>query len=224
MGSVLKSAVSAIVVGLCALACNNTVEPMQAIVASNVQQSPTAPSGCISPEEFVYLPETASVPGPDTSDDTSITPTNTGDQIVTCSIQANGDGYDVSLQAQRTNPETGGTLTITGHFTPRPRDPNTGKPTADATTVIPGIHMILHDGTKNLLENDCTAQYTLADNGEPGNSLPPQADVFADDKGGRIWASVFCPSPQNTLESQKPGNAHCETSATFRFENCGNKL
>jgi len=223
MGSVVNCAVSAVVVGLCALACNNTVAPEQAIVASNVQVQPNK-SNCISPETFIYMPETASVPGPDTGDDSNITTNGTGDQVVTCAIQANGDGYDVQLQAQRTNPETGGTMTVSGHFTPRPRDAMSN-PTADATTVIPNIKVIFHDGTKNLLENDCTAQYLEVDNGEPSiNALPPQADVFADDKGGRIWASIFCPTPQNTLESQKPGNSECEMSATFRFENCSNKL
>jgi hypothetical protein len=222
MASVAKSAVSAVVVGLCAMACNNTPSPMQAIVASNVQPNPSSSAGCSSPETFVYLPETASVPGPDTNKDANITVTGTGDQVVQCAVQPSGDGYDVSLTAQITNPITGGTMTVTGHFTPRVRDA-TGNPSSDGTA-ISGIKVVFHDGTKNLVQNDCTAQYVTADNGSPGTSLPTQADVFADDKGGRIWASVFCPSPTNTLESQKPGNAGCMMSATFRFENCSNSL
>lgn len=223
MRSVAKCAVSAVVVGMLAMACSNTPEPMQAIVASNVQPNPNSNAGCSSPETFVYLPETADIPGPDTGDDANITQTNTGNQVVSCYVQPSGDGFDVELQAQRTNTVTGGTLTITGHFTARPRDAN-NKPTADATTVIPNIEVHFLDGTKNLQEKDCTAQYTLVDNGTPGLSLPQQADVFADDHGGRIWASVFCPNTTNLLEAQKPGNAGCMGSATFRFENCGNKL
>jgi hypothetical protein len=223
MGSVAKCAVSALVVGLCVVACNNTPEPMQAIVASNIQPSGGSAAGCSSPEQFVYMPETADVPGPNTNDDANIVITGTGDQVITCSVVPSGDGYDVQLQAQLTNPVTGGTLTVRGHFTPRQRDPNGNPtPTGDATQ-IPNIEVHFLDGTKNLQQKDCYAQYTLADNGQPGASLPGPADTFADDHGGRIWASVFCPLTTNLLESQKPGNAGCEGSATFRFENCSNK-
>lgn len=219
MGSVAKVVVSAVAVGICALACNNTPAPEQAIVASNVQPGPGL---CNSPEQFIYLPQTAPIPGPDTNDDKNITPTETGDVVVTCKVQPSGNGYSVVLQAQITGGVSPGTMTVQGTFTPRTRDAS-GNPINDATDVIQNIKVDMLDATKHLEETDCTAQYLLADNGSPGNPLPSPADVFADDHGGRIWASVFCPKPTNLLESQKPGNAGCEMSATFRFENCTNK-
>ncbi len=220
MGSVAKSVVSAVVVGLCALACNNTPAVPQAVVASNVQPG----SGlCNSPEKFIYLPETAPIPGPDTNTDANIVQTGTGDVAVTCSVVPSGNGYQVTAQAVISGGTAPGTLTVQGMFTPRARDAS-GNPTAAGDgTQIPNIQVDMLDPTKHLQQKDCFAQYVLVDNGQPGNPLPKPADVFADDHGGRIWVSVFCPSPTNLLESQKPGNAGCLMSTTFRFENCTNK-
>ncbi|HEY1955240.1 MAG TPA: hypothetical protein VGH28_06495 [Polyangiaceae bacterium] len=223
MRSVAKYVVSAVVVGISALACNNTPAPEQAIVASNVQPGAGGGGTCNSPEQFIYLPQTAPVPGPDTNDDKNITPNLTGDVAITCKVQPNGNGYDVVLQAQITGGTSPGTMTVSGTFTPRVRDPNGNATATGDATVIPNIKVDMLDATKHLEQTDCTAQYVLADNGGPGASLPNNADVFADDHGGRIWASVFCPKPTNLDESQKPGNAGCEMSATFRFENCTNK-
>lgn len=220
MGSLAKSVVSAFVVGIAALACNNTPEPMQAIVASNIQPQPTGT--CNASGKFLYLPEAADIPGPDTSKDTNIVVTGTGDDVITCSVVANGSAYDVTLQSQITGGTAPGTLTIKGSFTTRTRDAN-GNPTAAGDAVaIPNIQVDFLAPTGHLQEKDCTAQYVLANNGGPGSSLPSAADVFADDHGGRIWASVFCPKLTN-LSTDKTGLDGCAGSATFRFENCSNK-
>jgi hypothetical protein len=223
MNPVVKTLVSLVAAsgGLCILACNNGNAVPQAIIASNVQ--PAGGTGmCISPEPFVWVPQTSSNPtGPDTSDNTLVTTTGTGDIVIQCSVIPSGNGYNVTLTAQITGGKTPGTLTIgPSIFTPRTRDA-TGKPTSDSTT-IPNITADFLDATKHLRETDCTAQYVLADTGSPGASLPSVADTFADDKGGRIWVSVFCPTPKN-LDTDKPGNESCKMSTTFRFENCASK-
>jgi hypothetical protein len=66
-------------------------------------------------------------------------------------------------------------------------------------------------------QTNCFAQYVNADDGQPGVQLPSVADTFADSSGGRIFASVFCESPQDLVDSA--GSSGCETSATFEFEN-----
>jgi len=222
MNLVSKFGLSTIVVGVLAAACSNSSEPEQGIVASNVQPNPQSQAGCNSPEQFIYLPENASIPGPDTNNNANIVVTGTGDDVINCSVIPSGSGYNVTLTAQITGGTAPGTLTIQGMFTPRGRD-STGNPNADGTT-IPNITVDMLDATKHLNEKDCFAQYVEVNDGTPSTtSLPTQADVFADDHGGRIWASVFCDNPTNELESQKPGNAGCMMSATFRFENCASK-
>ncbi len=263
---VSKIGVTSVVLGVCAIACSNTPEPEKAIIAANVQPNPANGAGCSSPEKFLYIPESASIPGPDTNNGTvqcggnnnictapqacclakgATTPscvagsgacsldgdvliTNStatgGDVLVTCSVIPSGSGYNVSLQGQISGGTAPGTLTITGLFTPRPRD-GSSKPNADQATKIPNITVDMLDATKHLNQKDCFAQYLAVDNGSPSatTALPDPADVFADDNGGRIWLSIFCPSPTNLLESQKPGNAGCMSSMTIRFENCASK-
>jgi hypothetical protein len=230
MNLVLKVGLAAGCVGLLTFACSSTPAPEQAVVASNVQPNPASQAGCISPEKFIYLPESADIPGPDTNvPDTDtpnpkdmLVPTGTGDVVVQCSVVPSGSAYNVQLQAQITGGTAPGTLTVSGTFTPRQRDAN-GNPTSDSTT-IPNIVVDMLDATKHLHEADCIAQYVEVDNGTPGTtSLPNNADTYADDHGGRIWASVFCAKPMHTDEGTKPGNAGCEMSATFRFENCTSK-
>jgi len=228
MRTLVKFGVSAVVVVLGALACNNSTAIPQAIVASNVQPSPSSAAGCNSPELFLYLPQNANIPGPDTSDDKNITPDVAAceaglcDQKISCSVIPNGSGYNVSLTAQVTGGADQATLHISGTFTPRVRDAN-GNPTATGdATKIPNITVNFLDPTKHLQQTDCFAQYVLADNGSPGNSLSNLADVFADDKGGRIWASIFCPKLTN-LDPNKSGLDGCMGSTTFRFENCTSK-
>ncbi len=237
MNSVAKSMVSAVVAlgSVWVLACNGTPAVAQAIVASDVQPA-AGGAGCNSPEPFVWVPQGPQINpyGPDTNLTSNIVETGTGDVVISCSVipcstsgsncptSAPPNAYDVQLVAQITGGSTPGTMTVSGVFLPRPRDAN-GNPNADATTVMQNITADFLDPTKHLRETDCTAQYELDNNGSAGASLPGIADTYADDKGGRIWASVFCPKPQNLLESQKPGNAGCETSMTFRFENCTSK-
>jgi hypothetical protein len=180
---------------------------------------------CSSPAQFVWLPQTSTNPtGPDTTDTGIIVETGTADAIVSCSVVPSGSGgspYTVDLVAQITGGSNPATLTITGVFPQRGRDAM-GNPNADMTQ-IPNITADYLDATKHLRQTNCFAQYVLADDGQPGASLPSVSDTFADSNGGRIWATVFCESPTNLLESSKPGNSGCETSATFRFENCSSK-
>jgi hypothetical protein len=228
MRTLVKFGVSAVVVLGFALACNNSTAIPQAIVASNVQVSPASPGQCNSPEQFIYVPQSAGVPGPDTSDNTNITTdvaaceAGVCDTKIACSVIPNGSGYNVDLTAQITGGTAPGTLHITGLMLPRTRDPN-GNPTAAGdSTKMPGFTMNILDPTKHLQETDCYAEYVLADNGSPGTSLSSLADVFADDKGGRVWASVFCPTLKN-LDTNKSGLDGCMASTTFRFENCASK-
>ncbi len=226
MRSLVKFGVSAAVVVIGAFACNNSTAIPQAIVASNVQ--PQSGGLCNSPETFIYLPQNSPIPGPDTSVDKNITPDAAGcegglcDQAISCSVIPSGSGYDINLTAQITGGASPGTLNIRGTINPRVRDAN-GNPTATGdATQMPGITVSFLDPTKHLQQTTCFAQYVLADNGSPGNPLPNLADVFADDKGGRVWASVFCPKLSN-LDPNKSGLDGCEGSATFRFENCTSK-
>ncbi len=230
MNLVLKVGLAAGCVGLLTFACSSTPAPEQAVVASNVQPDPAKPGQCGNDGRFIYIPEAADVPGPDTNvPDTDtpnpkdmLVPTGTGDVVISCSVIPSGSAYNVSLQAQITGGTAPGTLTISGTFTPRQRDAN-GNPSSDSTT-IPNIVVDMLDPTKHLHETDCTAQYVEA-NGVLASttSLPSNADTYADDHGGRIWVSIFCPSPINTDESTKPGNAGCQDATTFRFENCTSK-
>ena len=169
--------------------------------------------------------------GPDTNNNSNVTVTGTSDfQIVTCSIVPQGTcpgmgcSYAVALSASLSGGSLPGTLTVEGTFTPRSRtNDDAGTPNMD-NVAIPNITMEYTDATKQLLQHTCTAQYVYPDNGSPGTtSLPDVADTYADSNGGRIWISVYCNEAMNLLESQKPGNAGCEMSAVFRFENCSNK-
>lgn len=228
MRTLVKFGVSAAVVVAGAFACNNSTAIPQAIVASNVQPSPSSSAGCNSPELFVYVPQSAGIPGPDTGDDKNITPDVAGcegglcDTKIQCSVIPNGSNYNVSLTAQITGGTNAATLHIQGTMAPRARDAN-GNPTAagDAAQMT-GFTVNFLDPTKHLQSTECVAQYVLADNGSPGNSLPGLADVFADDKGGRVWASVFCPKLTN-VDPSKSGLDGCMGSTTFRFENCTSK-
>lgn len=136
---------------------------------------------------------------------------------VSCTIVPKGADFDVTAVAQ----SAAGTLNISGMFSLRPRDSN-GTPTADGTFVMPAITVDLEDGTKHLRQSDCTVRYLTVVNGAPGVSLPSEADVFADDKGGRVWASVFCPAATN-VSVGNPDVAECNVTATFRFENCASQ-
>ena len=220
MRSVAKCAVSAVVVGLLALACNNSEQPPQAIVASNLQ--PTAGGVCNLGGEFMYVPLESPIPGPDTSDSTKVVVDGTSPYAISCTVKPNGAGYDVVAQSQITGGLDAGTFTVQGTFTPRQRDAN-GNPTpAGDATAITGIRVDFLSASGHLQEKDCTAQYTQVINGTPASSLPGEADTFADDKGGRIWASIFCPNLVN-LTTDKSGLDGCAGAATFRFENCLNK-
>jgi len=223
MRSLVKYGVTAAVIGLGALACNNTVEPTQGIVASNVQPSPGG-AGCNSPEQFIYLPENASIPGPDTNDQNQIVIDGTADDVLTCTVVPNGNNFDISIIAQIKGGLAPGTLHVAGSIAPRTRDAS-GNPTAagDAAKSA-GLTVDFLDPTKHLNEKDCFAQYVLADNGSPGNSLPGAADtkVNTDGNAGAIWISVFCPKLTN-LTTGKSGLDGCMGSATFRIENCTTK-
>ena len=223
MRSLVKIGVSVVVVGLGALACNQTTAVTQGIVSSNVQPAPGG-VGCSSPEQFIYLPENASVPGPDTNDPNNIVITGTADDVLTCSVIPNGANFDLSIIAQITGGAAPGTLHVAGPIQPRQRDAN-GNPTpAGDATKMPGLTVDFLDPTKHLNEKDCFAQYTLVDNGTPGVSLPGAADtkVNKDGNAGAVWVSLFCPTLKN-LTSGKSGLDGCMGSATFRIENCTTK-
>ena len=220
MRSLVKIGVSAVVVSLGAMACSNSTEPTQGIVSSNVQPSPSGP-GCNSPEQFIYLPENASVPGPDTNDSTQIVITGTADDVLECSVVPNGNNFDLSIITKITGGSAPGTLHVAGSVQPRTRDANGNPTTAGDNATSTNITVDFLDPTKHLNEKDCFAQYVLADNGQPGNSLPPTADVKVNKDGnaGAVWVSVFCPKLTN-LTTGKSGLDGCMGSATFRIENC----
>ena len=223
MRSLVKIGVSVVVVGLGALACNNTTAVTQGIVASNVQPSPSGP-GCNSPEQFIYLPENASVPGPDTNDQNNIVITGTADDVITCAVVPNGANFDLSIIAQITGGAAPGTLHIAGSVQARQRDANGNPTTAGDAVQMKPLTVDFLDPTKHLNEKDCWAQYTLVDNGTPGNSLPGPADtkVNKDGNAGAVWLSLFCPKLTN-LTSGKSGLDGCMGSATIRIENCTTK-
>lgn len=222
MRSLLKIGVSIVFVGLGALACNNAIQPTQGIVASNVQ-----PRGggltCGSPEKFIYLPENADIPGPDTNLSTNIVIDGTADVVLQCAIVPNGTdfasaGGTLSIVAKITGGAAPGTLHVAGPIKPRVTTP------PGDTTQFPGITVDFLDPTKHLNEKDCFAQYVLADNGQPGAPLPGQANtqINADQSAGAVWVSVFCPTLVN-LDQNKAGLDGCMGSATFRIENCSTK-
>jgi hypothetical protein len=230
MNLVAKVGVSAAFVGSLVFACSSTPAIAQAVVGSNVAPNPQKPGQCLGQGKFLYLPEAADVPGPNTdvpnTDDPDpkdmLVPNATGDVDVACSVIPSNNGFNVQLTTEISGGTEQATLTINGFFTPRARDSG-GNPSADSTT-IPNITVSMLDATKHLSENDCFAQYVLANGSNPATaSLPPEADTFANDNGGRIWVSVFCPNETNLDEATKPGNAGCVSSMTFRFENCASK-
>jgi hypothetical protein len=224
MRSLVKIGVSAVVVGFCALACNNTTAVTQGIVASNVQPSPSSSLGCNSPEQFIYLPENASVPGPDTNDGNQIVLTGTADDVITCSVIPSGANFNLSIIAQITGGAAPGTLHVAGPVQARQRDGSGNPTTAGDAVQMGGLTVDFKDPTKHLNEKDCYAQYVLADNGNPGNALPGPADtkVNPDGNAGAVWLSVFCPKLTN-LDTGKSGLDGCLGSATFRIENCTTK-
>jgi hypothetical protein len=212
------------------IACNNNSGVPQGIIAANVQGATMgANSGmpCAADGEFIYVPQSpANPPGPDTSNNMLVTETGTGDLTITCSVIPNSDGssYSVSAQAVISGGTAPGTLTISAmSLTPRSRMGDGGPPNMDQVA-IQNITMDYLDPTKHLRQTNCTAQYVLANDGQPGLSLPDQADTFADSNGGRFWLSVFCEDPQSLEEAMKPGFSGCAMSATVRFENCSSHM
>lgn len=202
--------------------CGNGGACPQAIVAANVQAATMGSNvgqACSSAQEFLYVPEASPI-GPNTNTAIPVV-TGTNNTTITCSIVPAGASYNVALTASVTG-ASAATFTVSGSFTPRSRD-GSGNPNADSTE-IPTITMDFLDATKHLRQTSCFGQYVLEDsNGQPAASLASVADTYADSNGGRIWVSVFCEDPQNLDETTKPGNAGCETSATFRFENCSSQ-
>ncbi|HEY2370158.1 MAG TPA: hypothetical protein VGH87_27360 [Polyangiaceae bacterium] len=224
MRSLVKIGVSVVIAGLGALACSQSTQPTQGIVASNVQGA-AGGSGCSSPEQFIYLPENASVPGPDTNDPNNIVITGTADDMLTCSVIPNGANFDLSIIAQITGGSAPGTLHVAGSVQPRQRDGSGNPTTAGDAVQMPGLTVDFLDPTKHLTEKDCFAQYTLTDGiGNPGVSLPGPADtkVNADGNAGAVWLSVFCPKLVNETTG-KSGLDGCLGTATFRIENCTTK-
>jgi len=223
MSSLGKIGVSAVVLGICGLACSNSTQPTQGIVASNVQPAPGG-VGCSSPEQFVYLPENASIPGPDTNDANNIVIDGTADDVLQCAVVPDGANFDLSIITKITGGAAPATLHVAGPIQPRQRDAN-GNPTVAGDAVqMTGLTVDFLDPTKHLNEKDCYAQYVLTDNGSPGNALPGPADtkVNKDGNAGAVWVSVFCPKLVN-LTSGKSGLDGCMGSATFRIENCSTK-
>jgi len=175
------------------------------------QQAPAAT--CNRSGDFIGVPIGTTDPN------NVLVETGTEGIILQCSIIPQGTSYNVTVSAQVTTGTAPGTVTFSGTFTPRVRD-GSGKPTAD-TTQIPNIRGDFMDQAGvHLVQKDCYAQYTEADPALlSGPSLPDAADVFADNNGGRIWVSVFCPDAVNTNTSNQITKA-CQGTATFRFENC----
>ena len=216
MRSLVKFAVSAVVVGFGALACNNAIQPTQGIVASNVQ--PRSGGLCNSPERFIYIPENADIPGPDTNDANNIVIDGTADDVLQCAVVPNGNNFDLSIIAKITGGSAPGTLHVAGSIQARQR-------TSGGDQIqMGGLTVDFLDATKHLNEKDCFAQFVLADNGQPGASLPASADVQvnADKSAGAVWVSVFCPTLVN-LTTGKSGLDGCMGSTTFRIENCSTK-
>ncbi len=200
--------------GAVVIACSGPPPAMQAGVISVIQGGQFAPSAtCQRSGDFVDVPLAGADPN------TLVVPTGTQGVTLNCQVVPSGNGYNVTVSAQVSTGTQPGTVTFTGFFTPRIRDAN-GNPTSD-TTQIPNIRGIFQDNTGvNLFQKDCYAQYTTADPALlSGNPLPKEADVFADQNGGRIWVSVFCPDAVNQNTSNQITKA-CQGTATFRFENC----
>ena len=227
-----------------------------------MQPNPGSGAGCSSPEQFIYIPEMAAIPGPDTSNtvnqcngastcilpqtccqhkagtiecvsdsskclaDGDVVLTNStatsGDVAISCSVIPSGGGYNVTLQGKITGGTAPGTLTVTGTFTPRTRD-SSGKSsvTGDATK-IPNIHVSMLDATKHLDETDCFAQYTSPTTGNPACRSPIPPTLRGRQRRSHLGQRLL-PDADEQDESQKPGNAGCEMSTTFRFENCASK-
>lgn len=202
--------------GAVVIACSGPPPVIQAGMKSVIQGGAQAPQGtCNRSGDFIDVP----LASPDPS--TLVVETGTEGIQLQCSIVPQGSGFQVTVSAQVSSGSSPGTVTFTGVFTPRVRDAS-GKPTAD-TTQIPNIRGDFLDSTMHLVQKDCYAQYTEADPAFlSGNPLPEAADTFADDKGGRIWVSVFCPNAPNVNTGNQIVKA-CQATATFRFENCASK-
>ncbi len=196
------------------LQCNNvcTSAPVdgggqatpQGAVLATVQPIPNdTTDSCATPTSF----ETIGDPS------TSVVVSGTAGVTIACTVTPLNGGYQVTASA------TSGTsrFTIDGLIMPRPRDAN-GNPSQDSTFVVPNITATFQDSTKSLQQSNCVVQYLEVSNGQPGASLPSVADVYADNNGGRVWASVFCNDAGNAVND--PQVTACSAAATFRFENC----
>ncbi len=199
--------------GAFVIACSGPPPPLQADIQTVIQGGPQAPAAtCNRAGDFIDVPLTS--PNP-TDPNAVMVPTGSQGILLTCQVlpQTDPNSFQVTVTAQVTLGSAPGTVTFTGIFTKRKSPTDTSQ--------IPNIRGIFQDSTGlNLVQKDCYAQYTSADPATlTGTPLPPAADVYADNNGGRIWVSVFCPDAVNQNTSNQITKA-CQGTATFRFENC----
>jgi hypothetical protein len=125
-----------------------------------------------------------------------------GQVSVSCSVKANGNGFDVQLNAALSDV---GSITITSNS---PVSPTGGGM---------GVTGTFESGTKGRYTSDsCAITYKYLNGNVPVS--PPIAP-------GKIWAHLSCVGAQrNDLSFMGPDggtqNATCDTEADFLFENC----
>ncbi len=114
---------------------------------------------------------------------------------VSCAVQVDGTGFDISLSARSDSSSSGGTLSITG---------------SGITSAAGGVNL---SGT---FEGVDYGQFVFSD-----CALTYSYDNLTDIGGiasGRIWAHVTCPGATTTDSLGDPST--CDIAADFVFENC----
>jgi len=119
--------------------------------------------------------------------------TSAGSALVSCTVKAQGSGFDILLSASIGND----TIII--------QSP-TGQGAVQATGGI-GLTMNLSDATGVYQGSACTLSYTY---------LASPIQVSPKVAAGRIWGHLSCPAAQVQGQTGK----QCDTEADFLFEQC----
>jgi hypothetical protein len=131
-----------------------------------------------------------------------------GDQgvSISCRVSANGDGFDIQLDAKQTG-ASGGEITVSGHVN------------ADGGKVI--AQFASNSAGATYTSSDCTVTYKYM-----GQDIPPNQRASA----GSFFGHISCPNGMQPLGSisgqQVMGadggieNAVCDGEADILFQNC----
>ncbi len=116
---------------------------------------------------------------------------------MTCSVRADGNGYDVSASVTATGSQ-GGSFTLVS-------PPGTGAVTVAGGQGIPASFGST-PASATYQESDCVLSFTYQ-----GGPIPDSPSVFP----GRIWGHLSCPEAQTGQSTTT-----CDAEADFLFEQC----